>query len=99
MQRLREDHLVNSFHYEALKNTGMCSGLRGATVYIQHIPIRLSDITDIPLDESLYIMECCMLGFEKLYRESGYFQVMEEHIGIDQQGHVRVWLNADVSKN
>lgn len=24
---------------------------------------------------------------------------MEEHIGIDKEGHVRVWLNADVSKN
>jgi len=24
---------------------------------------------------------------------------MEELIGIDKEGHVRVWLNADASKN
>lgn len=77
----------------------MCSTVRGAIVYIQHIPIRLSDVTDIPFDESLYILKTSLLGFEKLYNESGYFQVMEEHVGIDKEGHVKVWLNADLSKN
>lgn len=90
---------MNAFHYEPLKNSSMCSTVRGAIVYIQHIPIRLSDVTDIPFDESLYILKTSLLGFEKLYNESGYFQVMEEHVGIDKEGHVKVWLNADLSKN
>lgn len=77
----------------------MCSTAKGAVVYIQHIPIRLSDVTDIPFDESLYILRSSLLGFEKLYNESGYFQVMEEQVCIDKEGHIKVWLNADLSKN
>jgi len=91
--------LVNGFHYEALKNKGICSNVRGAIVYVQHIPIRLTDITDIPLPDSLYMVKCSLLGFKKLFEKLGYFNAIEEHIGIDREGHVRVWLNADFSRN
>lgn len=82
-----------------MRTPGICSSVRGAVVYIQHIPVRLCDFDDIPFNESLYIIKCALLGFEKLYNESGYFEVMEEHIGVDKLGRIKVWLNADLSKN
>ena len=99
MERLREEYLVNAFHYEPIGHKNLCSSFFGALVFIQHAPVRLSDITDIPFPENIYILKCVLLGFEKLYNSVGYFTVMEEHVCIDRAGHVRVWMNADLSKN
>ena len=63
VERLREDYLVNAYHYDPLVSGGFCSITLAALVYIQHIPVRLSDITDIPFPENLYILKCCLLGF------------------------------------
>lgn len=42
LERLREDYLINAYHYEPISKRNFCSSTYGALVYIQHAPIRLS---------------------------------------------------------
>ena len=75
-----------------------CStGTLQGDAYIQHIPVRLCDITDIPYEEFLYILKLSLRGFKKLYKKVGYFIVKEDLVCIDKEGTIRVWMNADLS--
>lgn len=87
-------------HYESIQNSNeFCSEFHSAYVYIEHIHIRLSNITDIPFPENIYIMRTALLGFQILYDIIGYFDVMEEHVCIDKYGAVKVWMNEALEKN
>lgn len=45
------------------------------------------------------MLKFSLLGFQKLYRQVGYFQVKEDLVCIDKEGKLRVWMNSDLSKN
>jgi hypothetical protein len=89
---------VNSkyLNYELSKE--FCNTNYSAKVYIEHIPVRLSDIQDIPYPENLYVLFSTLDGFEKLYHNVGYFKINEDLICMDKDGKVKVWLNPDLSK-
>ena len=70
---MREDYIVNTIYYTNTSIREFCSTIHQAEVYIQHIPIRLSDITDIPYPENIYILRCSLQGFHQLYNIIGYF--------------------------
>lgn len=67
-------------------------------VFIEHIPLRLCNIQDIPHPEHLYVLASALDGFEKLYSFVGYFQPREDLICVDGDGKVKVWLNPDLSR-
>lgn len=99
LERLREEHIVNTIEFKTHVVKEFCSTNYLGEVYIQHIPVRLSDITDIPFPENIYILKCSLIGFSQLYKNIGYFEVRDDHICIDKYGVVRVWMNSDLSKN
>lgn len=41
----------------------ICATRHISLVYIEHIPSRLSDITDIPFPENLYVLKATLKGF------------------------------------
>ena len=46
--REREDNIVNTKFINAEQSQEFCNSHHSAKVYIEHIPVRLSDIQDIP---------------------------------------------------
>jgi hypothetical protein len=77
-----------------------CSRSYGAKVYIEHVPTRLSDVTDIPFPDNLYVVLAVLEGYQKLYENvHHYFPIAEDQICIDRDGVVKVWVNSDLSKN
>jgi hypothetical protein len=44
-----------------------------ASIYIEHIPLRLGDVTDIPYPDNLYLLRNSLKGFALLYKIFGYF--------------------------
>lgn len=77
----------------------MCSKTYSAKVYVEFIKTRLSDITDIPFPENLYVGLSMLEGYNKLYENISYFHIEENQVCVDMDGHVKVWINADLSKN
>ncbi len=67
--------------------------------YIKKVEVRLKEINDIPVDDSIYLFYACLKGFCALYEKIGAFQVEEDMIFIDRNGLVRVWMNNNLSKN
>jgi hypothetical protein len=47
--REREDSIVNSKFLNYELNREMCSANYRARIYLEHIPVRMSDIRDIPV--------------------------------------------------
>lgn len=90
---------MGSVGIQELSKEGLCSGRWAANIYLEHIGVRLSQIQDIPLSDSLFILLEALTGFEQLYHHAGYFQVEEEQICVDKGGRVKVWVNGNLSKN
>jgi hypothetical protein len=44
-------------------------------------------------------MLAMLSGYRRLYERVGRFYLAEEQVCVDEEGTVRVWLNADLSKN
>ena len=61
--------------------------------------MRLSQLEDIPISDTLFILQECLEGFMQLYQHSSYFRIDEELICIDRMGKVKVWVNSDLSLN
>ena len=85
---------LNSEHIKEL-----CSFTYHIKVYIERIPLRLSNITDVPFPENLYILHEALHGFKILHEKVGYFRICEEMVCMSEDGTVKVWLNPDLSKN
>lgn len=45
------------------------------------------------------MLQASLEGFQKLYKNVGYFTVSEDLICIDRDGKVKVWFNPDLSKH
>jgi len=57
------------------------------------MPVRLSNVRDIPYPDCLHLYDSVLNGYEQLSQLVGYFDVDEEEIGISDRGQVKVWLN------
>jgi hypothetical protein len=68
-------------------------------VFLEHVGLRLSQVEEVPLGETLYVLGEALEGFQQLYQHSGYFRVRDEQICVDRAGRVKVWVNADLARN
>lgn len=77
----------------------ICSRNYTAQVYIEHVLLRLSDVSDIPFPDNLYVLMQCLEGYRQIYEHSKYFKIEENQICVDKDGHIKVWVNGDLSIN
>jgi hypothetical protein len=91
--------VVTSVSFRPVSTGEGCSGKYAANVYLEHVALRLSQIEDVPLTDSLFILGEALEGYLQLYQHSGYFQVCPEQVCFDRVGRVKVWVNADLSCN
>lgn len=62
-------------------------------VIIEKIPLRMSNIQDIPYPDVLHLLDVCIRGYRQLANKVGFFGVDEDQIGVNEKGQARVWLN------
>lgn len=76
LQRFREEYLVGTLEFIDNTRSEFCSNFYKAEVFIEHIPVRLGDFTDIPYPDNLYLLRNSLRGFRKLFAMIGYFNVI-----------------------
>ena len=59
--------------------------------------MRLKSIGEIPYPENLYVLDCVLRGFDLLSKMFGCFEPMEEMVGVDCEGRVKVWVNRNLA--
>lgn len=67
-------------------------------MYIRHFPLRLGDVKEVSVRESLYILRRGLAGFGMLYRRVGAFNITEELVCVNEEGIVKTWVNANLAK-
>jgi hypothetical protein len=77
----------------------MCSTFYKGSIYLERIPVRLSQINEIPFPDVLHLYHQAFRGFAKLFDKVGYFEPTESLIGVNQQGIVKIWLNENLAKS
>ena len=77
----------------------MCTTIYTGFLYIEKVDLRLKQINDIPFPDLLCMYESVLKGFKSLYSKVGYFDIQEEMIFINRHGQIKVWMNANLSKN
>jgi hypothetical protein len=90
--------IVNTVYFSESIRREFCSTSYGGTLYTEHIPLKLSEIKDIPSPDNLYILLSALDGFSTLYARIGFFNVEECMICINKQGKARVWVSDDLSR-
>lgn len=61
-----------------------CSGDANETkVLIEKIPLRMSNIQDIPYPDVLHLLDACIRGYRQLSNKVGFFNVDEDQIGVN----------------
>lgn len=97
--RNRQPNVVNTRFIRQQPSQEICSQSYMARVYVEHVRVRLSEISDIPFPDNLYVLMECFEGYSKIYEHSKYFQVEENQVCVDHLGNLKIWVNADLSVN
>ena len=71
----------------------LCGNRDCLKVLTESIPIRANDINNLSFKEGLYMLSECLRGFDDCYAKVGGFDINEQMIGLNNRGHVKVWLN------
>lgn len=71
----------------------MCGNRDILKVMIESIPIRATQLHNLSLPESLYLLSECLRGFDDCYSKVGLFEITEPMIGLNNSGHVKIWLS------
>lgn len=69
------------------------------SIFVEKIPVRLSDINSVPFPDVLHLYEAGFRGFGELYGKVGYFQVSEEMVGVNTEGQGKVWFHGDFKRD
>lgn len=91
--------LVASKFFQEQSQKDLCSTFYKGNIFIEHIPLRLNKVNDIPYPDVLHIYHQSFRGFAELYEKVGFFEPTESLICINQQARVKIWLNEDLSKS
>jgi hypothetical protein len=86
-------------HFIEKEVSALCSSSKQLFVYFENIPIRFSHITDFPFPENLYALLSSLSGYQYIYDKIRNFDVLEDQFCITADGEIKVWINADLSKN
>lgn len=84
-------------YFHSFPKDNFCSLARKHSLYLERIPIRLEDVEHVPYPDYLHIFDVALKGFAQLARWVGYFPIDEGMVGINEQGIVKVWLNANLA--
>jgi hypothetical protein len=95
---LSQPCVVNTVYFAEETRREFCTSSYAGTLFTEHIPLKLSEIKDIPWPDNLYILSASLEGFSQLYTKIGYFPIQEYMICINKQGKARVWVSDDLSK-
>lgn len=63
------------------------------------MPYRLEDLPQLTFPESLLVLRESTRAYEFIFPKSGPFHVTDQMIGLNQDGHIKSWINPDWSKN
>ena len=69
------------------------------TVQIENFPLRLGDLTTIPLFKVIYLLKEAVIGFERLYNKFGPFAISNKMVALNQQNKCKIWLNENFASN
>lgn len=92
---------MNVLHCEVLTNFDERYTLIDFTVrvFLEHVPVRLADIAELPADAVPLLLFDCLLGFKKICEEHGPICVTPHMIGFAENKELRVWLSSNFLDN
>jgi hypothetical protein len=91
---------VNVKYIKGFTRSFICqAGTPKNHIFIEHIPLRLSQITDIPFPENLYLLKACLKGFYYIFLHIHVLEIKEDHICLTEEGRVKVWMNSNLAKH
>jgi len=73
--RKNNPYLVAALYQQSQEQNDFCSSNYRQKLYIESIPIRLSDIEHIPFPDYLHLYNQTLNGFKQLAETVGYFAV------------------------
>ena len=74
-RRSTNKNIVDVLHYCQKTEPELCRASHKADVYIQHMPVRLTNLNEIPFSDAIYVFSSALSGLASLYDQKGYFEL------------------------
>lgn len=62
-------------------------------------PIKIGELSDVPLFKVLYLMKESIIGLERLFYKFGPFLVTASMIALNSQSKCKIWLSENFASN
>lgn len=98
-RRTQNDNLVQVYQVEREVARHICQGVERLRVKTERIPVRLSEVSNLPASEGLYILHEALIGYKVIYEHDGGININDDMVGFTPEGRVKVWLNENFAKN
>lgn len=95
--RRKAANVVGALQLNIQKVDEMCAQYYNKSLFLEKIYLRLSDLVNISLEDSLHMMIASIAGFKKLFDKFGFFSITEKMIGVDSHYTVKVWISENYS--
>lgn len=92
-------NLVRVLFAERENSNYICAGTEVVRVKTERIPYRLSEIQNISLAETFYILQETLVGFKTIFEKYGPIRIDDNMVGVTPDGRVKVWLNENFANN
>lgn len=66
---------------------------------MEHYPLRLTDLNDLPLFKILYLLKEALIGFERLFHLHGAFMPTARMVVLTAANKCKVWINENLASN
>jgi hypothetical protein len=80
---MSEQHIVKIYHIAISKSQMFCVASQFVQLLVEHIPIRLSEVEHLDIEEALTILHSALKGFHSIETLFGHVKTSEDLIGFN----------------
>lgn len=97
-RRKNHSRWVAALYFKEKSSEEFCVSRSIAHIFLEKIPIRISDLKDLPIPDAIHTFSQCLQGYGELASIFGCFRVHPEYIGVNEMGVVKVWAGSNWSQ-
>jgi hypothetical protein len=99
MRHNNNQSIVQVHNLQIQRDAALCSQSSNSQVFVERIPYRLSNITDLSQVEGLTVLRGAYYGFSTLSKMYGLIEPYEDLICFNEEGYPKIWVNANLAEN
>jgi hypothetical protein len=91
--------IVHVYNLQVDRKHTLCTNSNMAHVFIERIPLRLGEVSELTPSEALTVLRASYSGFNTISTFHGPIEPFEDLICFNEKGEPKVWVNSSLAVN